>query len=156
MVVEFLCAGKTLRDVARKVGLSDSTMQSYRRKIAVKIVEYMVADVLVDAATYRSGGSIWTANGNRSRAEMTAGRVRRRRNLLGNYRARKCLQLRTRQPALAEKQNSANWHRFGLGWRGKTSTPGFNQSPGDLTKGKMNAKIVGCIVGLGRFDPGRA
>jgi hypothetical protein len=48
LVVEFLCAGKTLRDVARKVGLSDSTMQSYRRKLAVKILEYMGIDVLRD------------------------------------------------------------------------------------------------------------
>ena len=50
LVVEFLSAGKTLRDVARKVGLSDSTMQNYRRKIAVKILEFMGSDVLADIA----------------------------------------------------------------------------------------------------------
>jgi DNA-binding CsgD family transcriptional regulator len=50
LVVEFLYAGKTLRDVARKVGLSDSTMQSHRRSIATKILEFMGADVLVDIA----------------------------------------------------------------------------------------------------------
>lgn len=48
LVVEFLSAGKTLRDVARKVGVSDSTMQSYRRKIAAKALEFLGADVLAD------------------------------------------------------------------------------------------------------------
>ena len=50
LVVEFLSAGKTLRDVARKVGVSDSAMQTYRRKIAGKILEFMGADVLRDLA----------------------------------------------------------------------------------------------------------
>ena len=50
LVVEFLSAGKTLRDVARKVGVSDSAMQTYRRKIAVKLLEFMGADVLRDLA----------------------------------------------------------------------------------------------------------
>ena len=50
LVVEFLCAGKTLRDVSRKVGVSDSTMQTYRRKIGAKILEFMGADVLADIA----------------------------------------------------------------------------------------------------------
>ena len=50
LVVEFLCAGKTLRDVSRKVGVSDSAMQTYRRKIAGKILEFMGADVLADIA----------------------------------------------------------------------------------------------------------
>jgi DNA-binding NarL/FixJ family response regulator len=48
LVVEFLCAGRTLRDVSRKVGVSDSTMQTYRRKIAGKILEFMGTDVLAD------------------------------------------------------------------------------------------------------------
>ena len=48
MVVEFLGAGKTLRDVGRQFGLSDSTLQNYRRKLAVKILECMGADVLHD------------------------------------------------------------------------------------------------------------
>ena len=48
LVVEFLSAGKTLRDVARKVGASDSTMQSYRRKIAAKALEFLGAEVLTD------------------------------------------------------------------------------------------------------------
>jgi DNA-binding NarL/FixJ family response regulator len=50
LVVEFLCAGKTLRDVSRKVGVSDSAMQTYRRKIAQKLLEFMGADVLADIA----------------------------------------------------------------------------------------------------------
>ena len=50
LVVEFMSAGKTLRDVARKVGVSDSAMQTYRRKIAVKLLEFMGADVLRDLA----------------------------------------------------------------------------------------------------------
>lgn len=50
LVVEFLSAGKTLREAGRKVGLSDSTMQSYRKKIAVKLLEAMGADILRDIA----------------------------------------------------------------------------------------------------------
>jgi hypothetical protein len=37
LVVEFLSAGKTLREAGRKVGLSDSTMQTYRKRIASKL-----------------------------------------------------------------------------------------------------------------------
>ena len=48
LVVEFLSAGQTLRAAARKVGLSDSTTQSYRKKIAVKLIEFMGADILSD------------------------------------------------------------------------------------------------------------
>jgi hypothetical protein len=43
-----LSAGKTLRDVARQVGLSDSAMQGYRRKIGAKVLEFFGIDVLVD------------------------------------------------------------------------------------------------------------
>ena len=49
LVVEFLSAGKTLRDVARQVGVGDSTMQHYRRQLAVKILEFMGAEVLQDS-----------------------------------------------------------------------------------------------------------
>ena len=48
MVVEFLCAGKSLRDVAQQVGVCDSTMQRHRRQIGVKVLEFMGADVLRD------------------------------------------------------------------------------------------------------------
>ena len=50
LVVEFLSAGKTLREAGRKVGLSDSTMQNYRKKIAVKLLEAMGSDILKDIA----------------------------------------------------------------------------------------------------------
>jgi len=48
IVVEFLSAGKTLREAGRKVGVSDGTMQAYRKKIAAKALEFMGADVLRD------------------------------------------------------------------------------------------------------------
>jgi len=48
LVVEFLSAGKTLREAGRKVGVSDGTMQTYRKKIAAKVLEFMGADVLRD------------------------------------------------------------------------------------------------------------
>jgi hypothetical protein len=48
LVIEFLSAGKTLRDVARQVGVSDSAMQGYRRKIGAKVLEFFGIDVLVD------------------------------------------------------------------------------------------------------------
>lgn len=50
LVVEFLSAGKTLREAGRKVGLSDSTMQTYRKKIAAKLLEAMGVDILKDIA----------------------------------------------------------------------------------------------------------
>ena len=50
LVVEFLSAGKTLREAGRKAGLSDSTMQNYRKKIAVKLLEAMGSDILKDIA----------------------------------------------------------------------------------------------------------
>ena len=50
LVVEFLCAGKTLRDVARRYGLSDSMMQTYRQKLAIKLFEFMGVEILHDLA----------------------------------------------------------------------------------------------------------
>jgi len=50
LVVEFLSAGKSLREAGLKVGLSDSSMQNYRKKIAVKLLEAMGADILKDIA----------------------------------------------------------------------------------------------------------
>jgi len=50
LVVEFLSAGKTLREAGRKVGLSDSTMQTNRKKIAAKLLEAMGVDILKDIA----------------------------------------------------------------------------------------------------------
>ena len=50
LVLEFLYAGKTLRQAGRTVGMSDSTMQTYRKKIAAKVVEFMGPDILRDIA----------------------------------------------------------------------------------------------------------
>ena len=50
LVVEYLNAGKTLRDAARMVGLSDSTMQKYRRKIAEKLRAFIGTDILSEIA----------------------------------------------------------------------------------------------------------
>ena len=50
IVVEFLYAGKTLRQAGRSVGVGDSTMQTYRKKIAAKVVEFMGADILREIA----------------------------------------------------------------------------------------------------------
>jgi hypothetical protein len=50
LVVEFICAGKSLREAGHKVGLSDSTMQNYRKKIAQKIIEFMGVHILRDIA----------------------------------------------------------------------------------------------------------
>jgi hypothetical protein len=46
VVVEFLCAGKSLAEAARKVGLSVSTMQYHKQRIAQKIVEFFGVDIL--------------------------------------------------------------------------------------------------------------
>jgi hypothetical protein len=50
LVVEFLSSGKTLRQVAQKARLTDSTMQYYRKRIAQKIVEFMGIEILRDIA----------------------------------------------------------------------------------------------------------
>jgi hypothetical protein len=50
LVVEFICTGKTLRQAGRSVGVSDSTMQTYRKKVAQKIIEFMGIDILRDIA----------------------------------------------------------------------------------------------------------
>lgn len=47
-VVEFLSAGRTLREAARSVGMSDSGMQNHRRKVAAKLLEFMGTDILKD------------------------------------------------------------------------------------------------------------
>ena len=50
LLVEFLSTGKTMRQAARKVRLSDSTMQYYRKRIALKIIEFMGIDILREIA----------------------------------------------------------------------------------------------------------
>jgi DNA-binding NarL/FixJ family response regulator len=49
LVVEFLSAGKTLRDVARQVGVCDSTMQHHRRQLGMKILAFMGTEALQDS-----------------------------------------------------------------------------------------------------------
>ena len=50
LVVEFLSAGKTLSAAARKARVNYSTIQSYRNKIAAKLIDAMGADILKDIA----------------------------------------------------------------------------------------------------------
>jgi DNA-directed RNA polymerase specialized sigma subunit len=50
LVVQCLSSGRTLREAGRSVGLSDSSMQTYRRKLALKIIEFMGGDILKDIA----------------------------------------------------------------------------------------------------------
>jgi len=73
LVIEFLSAGKTLRDVARQVGVSDSAMQGYRRKIAVKVLEFMGAEIL-DDITHEPG---WRINLDCTRAAQACRYERR-------------------------------------------------------------------------------
>jgi hypothetical protein len=49
LVVEFICAGRTLREAGRSVGVGDSTMQTHRKKIAAKIVDFMGAGIIADS-----------------------------------------------------------------------------------------------------------
>lgn len=50
LVLDCLCNGTTLRQAGRSVGMSDSSMQNHRRKIATKIVEFMGIDILQEIA----------------------------------------------------------------------------------------------------------
>jgi hypothetical protein len=70
LVVEYLSAGRTLRDAARQAGLSDLTMQNYRRKIAVKIQEFMGAEILSEIAVLPR----WKDGLNADRELLRAGR----------------------------------------------------------------------------------
>ena len=72
-VLEFLSTGKTLRESARKNGLSDSTMQTYRKKIGRKVLEVMGADILKEIAQIPS----WRIGLDCER-ELTACRATRR------------------------------------------------------------------------------
>jgi len=48
VVVLFVAEGKTLRQASRLLGLSDSTLQNSRKRIGVKIIESMGADILAE------------------------------------------------------------------------------------------------------------
>lgn len=47
-VIEFVVEGRTLRDAAHALRVSDSTMQKARCNLALKIVEFMGLDILVE------------------------------------------------------------------------------------------------------------
>jgi DNA-directed RNA polymerase specialized sigma24 family protein len=48
VAVVLVAEGKSLREAARLLGVSDSTMQSSKRRLGVKILEFMGADILVE------------------------------------------------------------------------------------------------------------
>ena len=48
LLVEFMGQGRTVSEAARSAGLSQSTMRTYRLKIAAKILEFMGADILIE------------------------------------------------------------------------------------------------------------
>ena len=47
-VLSFLSEGRTLRDVAKEFGVSDSAMQETKRNLAWAIREFMGADILIE------------------------------------------------------------------------------------------------------------
>jgi hypothetical protein len=49
LVVEFICAGRTLRQAAHKAGVCDSAMQHHRRKLGQKIIEFMGANIVAES-----------------------------------------------------------------------------------------------------------
>jgi hypothetical protein len=48
VAVVLVAEGKTLREVARYMGLSESTMQTSKRRLGVKILEFMGADIMIE------------------------------------------------------------------------------------------------------------
>ncbi len=48
LVIEFMLEGKTLRDAARAMRLCDSTMQTSKQNIALKVLEFMGPGILVE------------------------------------------------------------------------------------------------------------
>ena len=58
LVVDSLCEGTTLRQAGRSVGVSDSTMQNYRRRVATKIAEFMGVGILAEI----QGRPMWKDN----------------------------------------------------------------------------------------------
>lgn len=47
-VVDFLVAGKTLRQAGQSLGVKDSTMQTSKRNLGAKILEFMGTEILVE------------------------------------------------------------------------------------------------------------
>jgi DNA-directed RNA polymerase specialized sigma24 family protein len=48
VVVVLVAEGKTLREAARSLGVSDSAMQTSKKRLGVKILEFMGADIMVE------------------------------------------------------------------------------------------------------------
>jgi transposase len=48
VAVVLVAEGKTLREAAQYLGVSESTMQTSKRRLAVKILEFMGTDILVE------------------------------------------------------------------------------------------------------------
>ena len=48
VAIEFMVQGKTLREAAHVLRVSDSAMQQSKRNVAVKILEFMGAGILVE------------------------------------------------------------------------------------------------------------
>ena len=48
IAVEFMVEGKSLRDAAHVLRVSESTMQSSKRSLRTKILEFMGASILVE------------------------------------------------------------------------------------------------------------
>jgi transposase len=49
VAVVLVAQGKTLRQTARYLGVSESTMQTSKRRLGVKILEFMGADIMIEA-----------------------------------------------------------------------------------------------------------
>ncbi|MGA3181886.1 MAG: hypothetical protein ABSF38_16220 [Verrucomicrobiota bacterium] len=47
VAIGFMVEGKTLRDAAHRLGVSDSTMRDSKRNVAGKILDFMGFDILV-------------------------------------------------------------------------------------------------------------
>jgi hypothetical protein len=80
LLAAFLSSGKTIREAARKVGLTDSTTQYYRKRIAGKTIEFMGIDILRDIARIPD----WRIGLDRER-ELLACRKRYTRHLLTEF-----------------------------------------------------------------------
>jgi transposase len=48
VAVVLVAEGKSLRDAARLLGVSNSTMQGSKRRLGVKILDFMGADIMVE------------------------------------------------------------------------------------------------------------
>jgi hypothetical protein len=73
IAVEFMAEGKSLRDAARVLRVSDSAMQSSKRELRVKLLQFMGANILVEIQRRPQ----WKQNLDASR-ERTACRAERR------------------------------------------------------------------------------